>query len=110
MSLFINLDSTEVLVHENDNLLYCNQFNYHTPEELLNYVMVVMDQLELDPNVSKVQLWGNVNNHSEYFKILYKYIRNISFGKRPAALNFSFEFDEIDENQYFDLFGLYYCE
>lgn len=110
MSLFINIDSTEILVHENDKLLYCNQFNYHSPEELLNYVMVVMNQLGLDANVSKVQLWGNVNNQSEYFKILYKYIRNVSFGKRPSGLKFSFEFDEIDEHQYFDLFGLYYCE
>ena len=110
MSLFISLDSTEILVHENDKLLYCNQFTCKEPEDLLNYVMVVMNQLGLDPNVSKVQLWGNVNPNSEYFKILYKYIRNISFGKRPAAIKFSFEFDEIDEHQYFDLFGLYYCE
>ena len=110
MSLFVNIDSTEILVHENDKLLYCNQFSYQTPEELLNYVMVVMDQLALDPNVSKVQLWGNINNQSEYFKVLYQYIRNISFGKRPSVIKFSFEFDEIDEHQYFDLFGLYYCE
>lgn len=110
MSLFISIDSVEILVHENDKLLYCNQFDYKTPEELLNYVMVVTDQLGLDANVNKTQLWGHINNQSEYFKILYKYIRNISFGKRPSALNFSFEFDEIDEQQYFDLFALYYCE
>lgn len=110
MALFLNIDATEVLVHEGDRLLYCNHFAHHSPEELLNYVMVVMDQLEIDPNFSKVQLWGNVNNQSEYFKELYKYIRNISFGKRPSVLNFSFEFDEIDEHQYFELFGLYYCE
>ncbi len=110
MSLFLNIDSTEVLVHENDKLLYCNQFAHHTPSELLNYIMVAMDQLELDPNFSKVQVWGNINNQSEYFKVLYKYIRNISFGKRPSVLNFSFEFDEVEEQQYFDLLGLFYCE
>jgi len=110
MSLFLNIDSTEVLVHENDKLLYCNQFAHHTPSELLNYIIVAMDQLELDPNFSKVQVWGNINNQSEYFKVLYKYIRNISFGKRPSVLNFSFEFDEVEEQQYFDLLGLFYCE
>lgn len=110
MSLFINIDSVEVLVHKNERLLYCNQFSFQSPEELLKYVLVVMDQLGLDPNVSKVQLWGNVNPQSEYFKILYKYIRNISFGKRPSIIMFSFEFDEIDEYLYFDLLGLYYCE
>jgi hypothetical protein len=110
MSLFINIDSVDVLVHKNERLLYCNQFSYQSPEELLKYVVVVMDQLGLDPNVSKVQLWGNVNPQTEYFKILYKYIRNISFGKRPSIIMFSFEFDEIDEHLYFDLFGLYYCE
>ena len=110
MSLFLNIDSTEVLVHENDKLLYCNQFAHHTSSELLNYIIVAMDQLELDPNFSKVQVWGNINNQSEYFKVLYKYIRNISFGKRPSVLNFSFEFDEVEEQQYFDLLGLFYCE
>jgi len=110
MSLFLNIDSTEVLVHENDKLLYCNQFAHHTPSELLNYIIVAMDQLELDPNFSKVQVWGKINNQSEYFKVLYKYIRNISFGKRPSVLNFSFEFDEVEEQQYFDLLGLFYCE
>lgn len=110
MSLFLNIDSTEVLVHKSDKLLYCNQFAHHTPSEFLNYVMVAIDQLGVDPNFSKVQLWGDINNQSEYFKILYKYIRNISFGKRPSGLNFSFEFDEILEHQYFDLMGLFYCE
>lgn len=111
MSLFINnIDSTEILVHENEKLLYCNQFNFQNPQELLKYVLVVMDQLGLDPNVSKVQLWGNINNQSDNFKILYRYIRNIAFGKRPSVIKFSFEFDEMDEHQYFDLFGLYYCE
>ena len=69
-----------------------------------------MDQLGLDPNFSKVQVWGNIDSQSEYFKTLYKYIRNISFGKRPSVLNFSFEFDEVDEQLYFDLLGLFYCE
>ncbi len=110
MSLFVNIDSAEILVHHNEKLLYCNQFSYQTPDELLNYVLVVMDQLDLDPNVSKVQLWGNISNQSDYFKTLYKYVRNLSFGKRPSVIKFSFEFDEIDEHQYFDLYGLYYCE
>lgn len=110
MAIFINVDSAEVLVYQGEKLLYCNQFSYQSPKELLKYVMVVMDQLELDPNFSKVQLWGNINNQSECFKLLYQYIRNISFGKRPSVLQFSFEFDEIEEHQYFDLLGLFYCE
>lgn len=110
MALFINVDSAEVLVYQGEKLLYCNQFSYQSPKELLKYVMVVMDQLELDPNFNKVQLWGNINNQSELFKLLYLYIRNISFGKRPSVLQFSFEFDEIEEHQYFDLLGLFYCE
>ncbi len=110
MSLFLNIDSTEILVHENDKLLYCNQFAHSSASEFLNYVVATMDQLEIDPNFSKVQVWGNINNQSEYFKILYKYVRNVSFGKRPSVLNFSFEFDEIPEHKYFDLMGLFYCE
>lgn len=110
MSLFMSADAVDILIHENGQLLYCNQFSFHTPLEFINYVMIAMEQLGLDPNISKVQVWGNINSQSDHFKILYQYVRNISFGKRPSMLNFPFEFDEVEDQQYFDLLGLYYCE
>ncbi len=110
MSLFVNIDSVDILIHEYDQLLYYNQFPFNSADEFINYVMIAMNQLGLDPNMSKVQVWGNIDNQSEYFKNLYKFIRNVSFGKRPSMLKFTFEFDEIAEHQYFDLMGLYYCE
>ncbi len=110
MALLLSTAAIDILVHENGHLQYCNQFRFETPLELINYIMVVMDQLGLDPNMIRVHLWGNINSQSDHFKILYKYIRNISFGARPSHLNFSFEFDEVEEHQYFDLLSLYYCE
>jgi len=110
MALFIKNQVVDVLVFDGASLQYCNQFEFESPLEFINYVMVVMQQLELDPNTDKVELWGDINPQSDYFKILYKYIRNISLGKRPTNLNFTFEFDELDEQQYFDVFGLFYCD
>ncbi len=110
MALFLSNNAVDVLVQENGKLLYCNQFTYESPSEFINYVMIVLDQMGMDPNIVKVQVWGNINNQTERFKILYKYIRNISFGTRPSMLNFTFEFDEVEDYQYFDLLGMYYCE
>lgn len=110
MAVIVNNEVCDILIHEKGQLLYCNQFTFDGSQEFINYVMIAMEQLELDPNLSKVQIWGDINTQSDNFRILYKYIRNISFGKRPSMLNFPFEFDEIEEHRYFDLFGLYYCD
>ena len=96
MSLLMKNQVVDILVHDGTQLTYCNQFEFETPLEFINYVMVVMQELKLDPNMDKVELWGDINPQSDYFKILYKYVRNIAVGKRPTNLNFTFEFDEID--------------
>ena len=110
MALFIKNQVVDILVFDGGQLHYCNQFEFDSPLEFINYVMVVMQELQLDPNMARVDLWGDINPQSDYFKILYKYIRNIAVGKRPSNLNFTFEFDELDEQQYFDVFGLFYCD
>ena len=33
-------------------------------------------------------------------------MRNISFGKRPTSITFGYEFDDVPEHQFFDLFNI----
>ena len=50
-------------------------------------------------------LWGNMDTSSIYFKRLSEYIKNISLGNRPEGLTFGYQFDEVDESQFYDLMG-----
>ena len=53
--------------------------------------------------------WIALDFESEVEK-LNKYIRNVSFGSKPSYLNFSYQFDEIMDHQYFDVFSIFLCE
>ena len=99
-----------VIVTENKKLHYYNQFAIRVAEDYLKYIMLVFKELGLNQKTTKVIIWGNVKANSKNVAILNKYIRNISYGSRPSFLNFSFQFDEIPDHQYFDLLNAYLCE
>ncbi len=99
-----------IVVTEENRLLYYNRFPYQNSQDIVKYTMIVMQQLQLDQNTTKVLVWGNIKVTSEHFQQLYRYIRNISYGSKPSYLKFSYVFDELPDHQYFDLYSIYICE
>lgn len=110
MYLHIGRSYMSVIVTENNKLLYFNRFSYKNPQDTVKYTMMVMQEMGLDQNNTKVLVWGNIRMNSEHFKELYRYIRNISYGGKPSYLQFSYMFDELADHQYFDLYSTYVCE
>ena len=110
MSLFVKDQELDIMVSSIDQFEYFNRFHFPNDNAMIKYVLMVMKEHDLDPNLCQVQLWGNLNPKSSKFEILYRYIRNISFGSRPSRLNFTFEFDEIEDHRYFDLLSSFYCQ
>ena len=110
--VFLLLESNmlTVVVTNNRNLEYCNLFDCKNEQDFLRYVMLIFQQLKLDRDDTKTLLWGDVDSKSEWFKILYPYIRNLSFGSRPGFIKFGYVFDEIPEHRFFDLYSTYVCE
>lgn len=110
MSVFIRGQAVDIMVSSIGQLEYFNRFHFANDEALIKYILMVMQEHDLDPNLGQVQVWGDLNPKSSKFEILYRYIRNISFGSRPTRLNFTFEFDEIEDYRYFDLLSSFYCQ
>lgn len=110
--MYIHIGRTHfsIVVTENNRLLYYNRFSYQDSQDIIKYTMMVMQEMNLDQNSSKVLVWGNVKVNSEHFRQLYRYIRNISYGSKPSYLKFSYVFDELSDHQYFDLYSIYVCE
>jgi hypothetical protein len=96
-----------VVVMDGQQLEYCNIFFYMSVHDFTYYVILVMDELKLDPNVCKVKLFGELSHDSAIFSNLYKYIRHLSFGTKPVAISYSFKFDEVLDHRYFDLYNAY---
>ncbi len=110
MYLHIGQGKLSVVVTKDNNLVLYNQFSYAYTDDLVKYTRGVMRELEMDPNESRVTLWGNMSTQSAHFPTLYRYVRNIAYGSRPSFLTFSNAFDELPDHQHFDLYSLHRCE
>ncbi len=110
--VFLMLENNvlSAVVTEGRKLEYCNLFSCRDEKDFVRYVMLLFQQLQLDRSNTKTLLWGNIDTQSPYFQELYPYIRNLSFGGRPKFIRFNYQFDEVLDHQFFDLYSIYVCE
>jgi hypothetical protein len=84
----INKNHFEIVVAEKGQLTLYNSFIYSTKEDFIYYILFTAEQLNLNPETFQLIVLGEIDTKSELYKIAYKYIRNISFGKRPDNYNY----------------------
>lgn len=109
MYCFVDRGIIHLIVTENNQLLYYNQFAIRKREEFLKYIMLVFNEMDMDNKKTHVFLWGFIKPASEEMTLLKKYIRNIAFGSKPSFLKFNYQFDEVEDHQYFDVLSGYLC-
>ena len=89
---------------------FCNVFVFTSAEDLIYYTILVMQELQLNPDQDPVIVWGDLTHDSELFTILRKYIRHVRFGNRPFDLAYSYRLNDVFEYRYFELYALHLCE
>lgn len=109
MYCFVDRGILHVIVTEDSKLLYYNQFAARKKQDFLKYIMLVMNELNMDNKRSHVFMWGFIKPGSDEISLLKKYIRNISFGSKPSFLRFNYQYDEVEDHQYFDVMSGYLC-
>ena len=77
--LHAHLDHYELVIIENEKLLFANSFQFDTKEDFLYYLLFTAEQLNLDPSEFELILLGDIQKESEEYKMAWNYIRNISF-------------------------------
>ena len=98
-----------ITVMQKDRLLYYNRFMYQNSDEFLNYILIVMQALKLDPNLHEVIFWGTITKGSLAYRKAYNYIRKVALGKRPSHLKFRYNFDVTAPSTYFDILNAHLC-
>lgn len=106
MMVYVDRGIFHIVIFENNSLHYYNQFAIKKNEDGLRYIMLLFQELGLQQNKTNITFWGNIDANSKFISLLEKYVRNIFFGKRPSELSFGYEFDDIPEHQFFDLFNI----
>ncbi len=99
----IKADYFELVVIKEHKLIFYNRFSYKTAEDFSYYLLFVCEQLQLNPESAEVFLLGEIEKKSSIYSLLYKYIRNIKFGKRSEAYSYSYGFNEIPAHYYYTL-------
>ncbi len=104
--MFVHKNDThfEIVVVQNQKLLLFNSFDYKTPEDFIYYILFTAEQLNLNPENFKLELIGNIQENDDFFKIAYKYIRNVSLFD-VNDLRWNNYFTEAENRQHFILFN-----
>lgn len=107
--IFILAESEHVhiIVIKKESLCYYNRFPYSNSDEFLQYILIVMHTLGLDPSSSELILGGNITKDSLAYRKACSYIRKVIFSDKPTYLKFSYSFKRSIVTSYFDLLGTY---
>ena len=90
----------DLAIVKEGSLLFCNTFNYETPEDFIYYLLFTAEQLDLDPGNFNLILLGNIFTEMEEYKIAYTYIKNIEmlkpdFKRLQETYNQNFQREEF---------------
>lgn len=105
--IYVDRFRLHILATKNQQVLYYNQFAIKQFSDYVKYIMLVMKSLQMDQQTGKVVLWGYIGKNSPHYQEFYKYINNVTFGRRSPGLRFGYMFDEVQEHHFFDLFSLH---
>ena len=88
LKMYINIEIShfEIITAANNTLKFYNRFDYNTKEDFIYYLLFTAEQLELNPEEFPVILMGAIDESDERYKIVYKYIRNVSILSSDAMI------------------------
>ncbi len=99
----------DLIILDQIKLHYVNMFEFRQPEDLVYYIIYVLDQLGFNSEKVEVILMGKINKNSTLSNLIFKYIRKVEFARRNPMYNYSFVFNEIPQYGYFSLLNLNQC-
>ncbi|WP_419212129.1 DUF3822 family protein [Maribacter sp. X9] len=74
----VNKKQMDITVLNHRKLLLYNSFVYETKEDFAYYLLFVLEQLDLDSKITRVKLFGAIEEDDDLFQLCYSYIENIT--------------------------------
>jgi hypothetical protein len=73
----IETDSFQVIIFKNKNLLYYNDFEYQTKEDILYFLLFVIEQNKEIKSDTKLNILGGISENDKNFNLISQFIKNI---------------------------------
>ncbi|BDD03391.1 DUF3822 family protein [Aureibacter tunicatorum] len=103
MFLFIDRFVLHVWTINNGSLQFYNRYQINQFDEYIKYISLISKELDISNMIGDIPLWGFVGNKTPHFRQIQRHIPNIMLGQRPDEVKFGYQFDELEENNYFDI-------
>ncbi len=88
---------------------FANAFSFNTPEDLVYFAILVMQELQLTPEQVPVTVWGDLTPDAAVLQLLRRYVRTVRLGERPPDLQYTYRLDPTYPHRFFELFALHLC-
>lgn len=107
--VLINIKKNEfdVLIVKENKIELINTYAYSNADDLLYYLLYVMEQLSLNPDKQEVLISGEILKNSSIYERLVKYIRTVNFITRNKSIEYSYKFNELPEHFHYSLLNQY---
>ena len=73
----IETESFQVIIFKNKNLLYYNDFEYQTKEDILYFLLFVIEQNKEIKSDTKLNILGGISENDKNFNLISQFIKNI---------------------------------
>lgn len=107
--VLINIKKNEfdILIVKDKKVELINTYSFTNADDLLFYVLYVMEQLSLNPDKQEVLISGEILKNSSIYERLIKYIRTVNFINRNNSIDYSYKFNELPEHFHYSLLNQY---
>jgi hypothetical protein len=80
----IETESFQVIIFKNKNLLYYNDFEYQTKEDILYFLLFVIEQNKEIKSDTKLNILGDISENDKNFNFISQFIKNIETSKTKS--------------------------
>lgn len=111
-TVFLNVADgyIELAAKQKKDLLFYNVFSYQSNEDILYYLLFMMEQFQLNPLHTHLCLAGERPVQDELFKNIKKYIKQVSFCVPDKSVQVAEELSSLPAHYYFSLLNQHLCE
>jgi hypothetical protein len=99
----------DLMIFDGRQMTYFNTFTFQNPEDVVYYLVFVLEQLNFNPENIPLVLLGNVEKSTGLFELLFKYVRHIEFGRRNEAFRYSYILNHLPPQSYYPLLNFFSC-
>ncbi|MCX6287209.1 MAG: DUF3822 family protein [Bacteroidetes bacterium] len=107
--LHIKEKSFDILIYDGKQIKYFNTFTWMVAEDVAYFLIFVLEQLGMNPEQASVVLLGNIDRGSNLFELVYRYVKNMEFGRRNETFKYSPVFDIVAPQSYYPLLNFNSC-